>query len=174
MDYSLSSCSVLGDSPVKNGLPCPPPGDLPNPGIELRSPALQEDSLLSEPAEKPKNTGVGSLSLLHRIFLTQESNQGLLHCKWILYQLSYGSAGKESTCNVGNLGSIPGSRRSPGEGKYYPLQYSGLENSMDHIVHGVARSQTGLNDFHSLTWGLFGRDSVDTVSVGQGPYHGSG
>ena len=68
----------------------------------------------------------------------------------------------------------PGLGRSPGEGNYYPLQYSGLENSMDHIVHGVAKSQTGLNDFHSLTWGLFGRDSVDTVSVGQGPYHGSG
>ena len=48
-----------------------------------------------------------------------------------------GSAGKESTCNVGHLGSIPGLRRYPGEGKGYPLQYSGLENSMDCIVHGV-------------------------------------
>ena len=58
---------------------CPPPGDLPNPGIKLRSPALQVDSLLSEPSGKPMNTGVGSLSLLQGIFLTQESNQGLLH-----------------------------------------------------------------------------------------------
>ena len=49
-----------------------------------------------------------------------------------------GSAGKESTCNVGDLGSIPGLGRSPGEGKGYPLQYSGLENSMDCIVHGVS------------------------------------
>ena len=53
-----------------------------------------------------------------------------------------GSAGKESACNVGNLGSIPGMGRSPGEGKSYPLQYSGLENSMDCLVHGVAKSQT--------------------------------
>ena len=47
-----------------------------------------------------------------------------------------GSAGKESTCDVGDLGSIPGLGRFPGEGKGYPLQYSGLENSMDCIVHG--------------------------------------
>ena len=51
-------------------------------------------------------------------------------------------AGKESTCNAGNLGSIPRLGRSPGEGKGYPLQYSGLENSMDFIVHGVMKSQT--------------------------------
>ena len=50
-----------------------------------------------------------------------------------------GSAGKESACNVGDLGLIPGLGRSPGEGKGYPLLYSGLENSMDCIVHGVAK-----------------------------------
>ena len=54
-----------------------------------RCPALQVDSLPVEPQGKPKNTGVGSLSLLQQIFPTQESNQGLLHCRWILYQLSY-------------------------------------------------------------------------------------
>ena len=64
-------------------------GNLPNPGIEPRSPASQADSLPAEPLEKPKNTGVGSLSLLQRIFPTQGSNWGLLHCRWILYQLSY-------------------------------------------------------------------------------------
>ena len=53
-----------------------------------------------------------------------------------------GSAGKESTCYVGDLGLIPGLGRSPGEEKGYPLQYSGLENSMDCIVHGVTRSRT--------------------------------
>ena len=53
-----------------------------------------------------------------------------------------GSAGKESACNVGDLGSIPGLGRCPGEGKGYPIQYSGLENSMDCIVLGVAKSQT--------------------------------
>ena len=52
------------------------------------------------------------------------------------------SAGKESACNVGDLGSIPGLGRSPGEGKGYPLHYSGLENSMDCIVHGVAELDT--------------------------------
>ena len=59
------------------------------PGIEPRYPTLQADSLPAEPQEKPKNTGVGSLSLLQWIFLTQESNWGLLHCRWILYQLSH-------------------------------------------------------------------------------------
>ena len=106
-----------------------------------------------------------------------------MHCRWILYQLSYqgspgchsthlenssnnnstspthlpgllwdhilsilsihpspcGSAGKESACNEGDLGLIPGLGRSPGEGKGYTLQYSGLENSMDYRVHGVAK-----------------------------------
>ena len=56
---------------------------------ETRSPTLQADSLPSEPPGKPKNTGVGSLSLLQGNFRTQELNQGLLHCRWILYQLSY-------------------------------------------------------------------------------------
>jgi len=51
-----------------------------------------------------------------------------------------GSAGKESTYNAGDLGSISGLGRSPGEGKGYPLQYSGLGNSMDFIVHGVTKS----------------------------------
>ena len=50
------------------------------------------------------------------------------------------SVGKESTCNAGDPSSIPGSGRSPGEGIGYPLQYSGLENSMDRIVHGVTES----------------------------------
>ena len=81
-----------------SGLPCPSPGDLPDPGIEHRSPALQADSLPAEPQGKPKDTGVGSLSLLQEIFLTQESNRGLLHCRWILYQLSYqGSPRNEKT-----------------------------------------------------------------------------
>ena len=59
-----------------------------------------------------------------------------------------GSAGKESTCSEGDLGSIPGLGRSSGEGKGYPRQYSGLENSMDCIVHGVEKSQTQLSNFH--------------------------
>ena len=52
------------------------------------------------------------------------------------------SVGKESACNAGDPGSIPGLGRSPGEGKGYPVQYSGLENSMGCTVHGVAKSDT--------------------------------
>ena len=70
-------------------MPYPPPGDLPNPGIQTRSPTLQADSLPSDPPGKPMNTGDGSLSLFQGIFLTQEFNMGLLHCRWILYQLRY-------------------------------------------------------------------------------------
>ena len=58
------------------------------------------------------------------------------------------SAGKESACSAGDLGLVPGSGRSPSQEKDYPLQYSSLENSMDCIVHGVAKSQTQLSDFH--------------------------
>ena len=58
------------------------------------------------------------------------------------------SVSQESACNAGDLSSISGSGRSTGEGKGYPLQYSGLENSMDCIVHGVTKSWTKLSDFH--------------------------
>ena len=75
--------------------------------------------------------------------------------KWntlsILLDFPCGSAGKESICNAGDLGPIPGLGRSPGEGKGYPLQYSGLDNSVDCIVHGIAKSWTWLSNFHSLT-----------------------
>ena len=80
-----------------------------------------------------------------------------VHCggSWIKEEFHKGfpcgSARKESTCNAGDLGSIPRLGRSPGEGKDYPLQYSGLENSMECIVHGVVKSWTQLSDLHSLT-----------------------
>ena len=60
------------------------------------------------------------------------------------------SAGKQSACNAGGLGSIPGLGRSPREGNRYSLHYTGLENSMDCIVHGVANSRRGLSDIHCL------------------------
>ena len=85
------------NSPGQNtgaGKPFPSPGDLPIPGMEPRSSTLQADSLPAEPPGKPKNTGVGSLSLLQQISPTQELNQGVLHCRWTLSQLSYqGSPG---------------------------------------------------------------------------------
>ena len=57
-------------------------------------------------------------------------------------------AGKELACNAGDLGSISGLGSFPGEGNGYPLQYSGLENSVDRVVRGVAKSQTRLSGFH--------------------------
>ena len=80
MGCSLPGFSVHGISRPQywSRSPCLPPGDLPNSGIEPRSPTLHVDSLLSELPEKPGYTGVGSLFLLQGIFLTQESNQGLL------------------------------------------------------------------------------------------------
>ena len=62
-----------------------------------------------------------------------------------------GSAGKESPCNEGDLGLIPGLGRSPAKGKGYPLQCSGLKNSMDCIVHGITKSWIWLSDFHTIT-----------------------
>ena len=171
---------------------------------------MQVDCLPAEPQGKPKNIGMGSLSLLQQIFPTQEENQGLLHCRQILYQLSYkgsplcslhifkspqnsaklrnpgflllknepavkatvntnnsvaqqqiqrcqevgfpgGSESKESACQAGDLGLIPGLGRSPGEGNGNPHQYSCLENphGQRNLVgynHGVTKSQTQLSD----------------------------
>ena len=90
----------------------------------------------------------GNLKLIHMfvtlIMVTQVYTYVQTHQKGF----PCGSAGKESACNVGDLGSIPQLGRSPGEGKGYPLQYSGLENSMDSIIHGVAKSRTQLSNFH--------------------------
>ena len=82
--------------------PLPSSGYLPNPGIKPRPLTVQVDSLPAEPQEKPKNTEGASLSLLQLIFPTQESNLGLLHCRWVLYQLNYqGNPGKLNT--YGNI-----------------------------------------------------------------------
>ena len=138
-----------------SGLPCPPPGDLPNPWIKPRLRILQVGSLSSEPRGKPKNTGVGSLALLQGIFPTQESNQGLLHCRQILYQLSYQGSPLCDLSGLLNL-SVPLSlhlynnstfRGNPGEGNGNPLHCTCLENPMDRgargaIVYGVAKSRT--------------------------------
>ena len=66
----------------------------------------------------------------------------------VFLDFSGSSVGKESACNAGDPSSIPGSGRSTGEGIGYPLQYSGLENSMDYTVHVVAKSWIELSDFH--------------------------
>ena len=91
MDCSPPGSSVHGILQARKleWVAIPISGDLPNPGIEPRSPTLQEDSLPAEPPGKPKNTGVGSLSFPQQLFPTQELNWGLVHCRQILYQLSY-------------------------------------------------------------------------------------
>ena len=83
-----------------------PPGDLPNSGIESMSPALQADSLPSEPPGKPKSTGVGNLSLLQGNVPTQELNRGLLQCRQILYHLSYQGSPGVSKLGVHMLMSV--------------------------------------------------------------------
>ena len=108
-------CIVYGilQARILEWVPFPSPEDLPNPGIEPRFPALWADSLPAEPQRKPNNTGMGSPSLLQQIFPIQESNQGLLHCRQILYQLSYQGSPKRCQRYLfflnpsGNSNSLP-------------------------------------------------------------------
>ena len=123
MDCSPPGSSVHGDSPGKNighRLPCPPPGNLPNPGIEPRSPTFWVNSSPSEPPGKPMITAVGSLSLLQGIFATLKLNQGLLHCRWFLYQLSNQGSPQNTQwtckCKCVMPGSSPGGSREFKEG----------------------------------------------------------
>ena len=81
MDYTVPG---IFQARILKWVATPSPVDLPNLGMEPRSPAFQSDSLPAEPPGKPKNTGVGSLSLHQWIFLSQELNLGLLHCRQIL------------------------------------------------------------------------------------------
>ena len=140
-----------------SGLPCPP-GDLPGPGIKPRSPALQMNSLLSEPPGKP--SGKYYFASLRVCFwdsrypdMTQggankDKPGGVIQRGGLPQWLR----GKGSACNAGDAGdsgSIPGSGRSPGVGHDNPLQHSCLENVMDRgawqaTVHGVTKSWTRL------------------------------
>ena len=116
------------------------------------------------PVYRRGSGGVESWRILGRVVELEKSAQlyaypgpgGLRLPTPVFSGVPGGSAGKESTCNMGDVDSIPGLGRFPGEGEGYPLQYSGLENSMDCIVHGVEKSQTRLSDFHfsSLDSGL--------------------
>ena len=154
---SLHSCSTLCD-PVDcsppgcpwgvsrqeywSGLPCLPPGDLPNPGIELRSPTSQTDSLSSEPPGKSKNTGVSRPSLLQGNFPAEELNRDLLRCSQILYQLSYPGVTKCKLFKNSDLMFKNGN----------PLQYSCLGNPMKRgawwaTIHGVKTSQPWLRNW---------------------------
>ena len=119
------------------------PTELVSQSCLVMSNSLPPHGLYSPWNSPGQSTEVGRLSLLQAIFPTQGSNLGLLH-----EGFPGGSTGKESSYNAGDLGSISVLGRSPGEGKGYPLQYSRLENSMNCIVHGVAKSWTQQNDFH--------------------------
>ena len=102
-----------------------------------------------------KLTIIQSLLYMLKFSLMNQNRERLrfLDNSFLLWGFPDSLVGEQSTGNEGDPGSIPGLGRSPGEAKGYPLQYSGLENSMDCIVHGVAKSRTRLNDFH-FTWQL--------------------
>ena len=135
-----------------SGLPFPSPGDLPDPGIELRSPALQADALTSEPPGKPKITGVGSLSFLQWIFPTQESNSGLPHCRRILYELRYQGSliliyvGYEqhssyhplflNSANIVNVALISSNPDPYESSPHNTLIWAGLEQYLIQYCHG--------------------------------------
>ena len=95
----------------------------------------------------PRRSDSTLSALYHPAGLT---DVGFLHFRVRFLGFLGGSEGKEPTCSAGDLGSIPGLGRSPGEGNGYPLQYSGLENSTDCIVRGVAKSWIQQRDFHLI------------------------
>ena len=149
---------------------------LPQAPSESESCSVMSDSLRPHELYSPwsslgQNTGLGSLSFLQGIFPTQGSNPGLPHCRWILYQLNHKGSPKgiiivlhqiasqvvlvvknppANAGDTGDMGSIPVSGRSPGEGNGNPLQCSCLENSMGRgawqaRVHAVSKSWTQLS-----------------------------
>ena len=101
MDCGQPGCSVHGNLQTRmlGWVTMPPSRGSSQPRDQTQVPTLQAYSLPTEPPGKPKNTGVGSLSLLLGIFLTQKSNRGLLHCRQILYQLSYQGSPQEYLIN---------------------------------------------------------------------------
>ena len=123
-----------------SGLPLPSLVDLPDPGIEPGFPAMQADSLLTEPRGKPTLYGTAVNIKINKFILKKRKGTELLRKKnqKIIYVQGFkfmdfpgGSDDKASAYNAGNPGSIPGLGRSPGEGNGNPLQYYGLENPME-------------------------------------------
>ena len=127
-------------------------------------------SWISNKGGFPHSSVGKDLPTIQETWVGFDSWVGKIHCRrdrlptLVFLGFPCGSAGKESICNVGDLGSIHELGKSPGEGKGYPLQYSGLENSMDCIVHGAPKRQTQLSNlyFHIsqklvkvLCWDMF-------------------
>ena len=166
MDCSPPGSSVHGILQVRilHGLPCPPPGDLPDLGIFLTQGSdLRHLCLLHWQA--------GSLPLVQRGKLSVIYTYMHTHAHTHTEGFPGGSDSKESACNEGDPGSIPGSGRSPGEGNGNPLQYSCLENPMDRgawwaTVHGVAKSRTRLSNFTLYTHILFHYDLAQVIEYG--------
>ena len=137
---ALWSCSILGTPtfPEDTDVPCSTP------------PIMQPLPLLLTPSFFPPHC---LHCTLHPSIFESQVISGTTHTSHCYCHLPVpggfpgGSTGQESACNTGDLGSIPGLGRSPGEGNSYPLHYSGLENP-DCIVHGVTKSQTRLSNFH--------------------------
>ena len=102
----------------------------------------------------PYMTTGKTISLTRQTFVGKLMSLFLICCLGLSRASLIAQLIKKSACSVRDLGSIPGLGRSPGEGKGYPLQYSGLENSMDCIVHGIAKSRTQLSNFHFISLGL--------------------
>ena len=129
-----------------SGLPCPPPGDLPNTGIKPRSPALKADSSPSESPGKPFH--IGNYIVLSRVPCAFQ--QILIGYLFYIQASQVALVVKNPPANAGDIrdsSSIPSSGRSPGGRNSNPFQYSYLENTMDigtwwATVHGVAKSQT--------------------------------
>ena len=138
----------------------PSPGEIPDPGMEPVSPALAGRFFTTEPPRKP------CLHTYYIFFRTVWNTMPLYMCHWVFpknknfFFINHSmiikgfpgdSDGEESTCNAGDLGSLPGLGRSPGGGHGNPLQYSCLENPMDRgawwaTFHGVSKSWTQLNN----------------------------
>ena len=112
-----------------SGQPFPSPENLPNPGVKPRSPTFQAHSLPAEPQGKPKNTGVGSLSLLQRIFPTWELNHGFLHWRQIVYQLSY-----EGSPHNTQLKIIAALLKFPSPSDAQKLRVCCLKLPLDHLL----------------------------------------
>ena len=132
----------------------PPPKDLPNPGFKPRSPALWADSLPSEPLGKPKNTGVASLSLFQRIFLTQELTWDRWHCGWILYQLSQKGSPRIRgwvACPFSSGSSRPRNRTRVSyiAGRFFTDSYEG-SNSFSLVIDDTVALDCVLNSCCSL------------------------
>ena len=138
-----------------SGLSFPSPGDLPRTGMDLASPASAGRCLTTSVTWWACNRDYISYFYLFLLEdkLFEDKNCVLAISKHLTFKVGFpgGSEGKESACNAGDLGLIPGLGRSPGEGNGNPLQYSCLESPMDRgawwpIVHGITKSWTQLSD----------------------------